>query len=192
MREKNKYVILVVMIISLGLMLTGGTYAWLTFTSTVGNNTYNGTSTCFLVTYNYNNDDNTLPIAGTLFQSATPKEGLFGKVTMALSSSCAITSGTATLTLYFNSTTSDVFFSHGALKYAVYDSATATTPISSGTLSSKSTTTIGSGSNFALTKTARSFYVYIWLDGEATGENGNNYIDLVFDGYIKASATQTE
>lgn len=187
---KSKYFVLVVAIICLGLMFTGGTYAFLSWSATVKSNTYTGTTTCFLVTYDYKNADNTLPITGTMFQSKTPKGGLSGKVTMALSSSCNITSGTATLKLYFNSATSNVFFNGDkALKYAVYDSATATTPISSGVLSAKSTTTIGSGSNFALTKTARSFYVYIWLDGALAD---NEYVDLPFSGYIIASATQSE
>ena len=189
MNGKNKYLVLVIAIISFGVMLTSGTYAWLSFNNTtVGSATYNGTTTCFLVDYNYKNDNNTLPITGTLFMSKTPKGGLSGKVTMALSSSCNVANGTATLKLTINSSTSDVFFNGDkALKYAVYDSATATTPIKSGVISAKGTMTLGSG--MAITKTATSYYVYIWLDGTLAD---NKYEDLSFSGYIVASATQSE
>ena len=105
---------LIVGIISLGLLLTGGTYAYLTFTAPVTNGKYNSTSECFLVDYTAGN-----AITGTMFQSKTPKGGLSGSVTMNIKSTCNV-SGKASIILNVGSSTSGILISEGALKYAIY------------------------------------------------------------------------
>ena len=51
MDSKRYYFILIVGVISVGMLLTGGTYAWLAFGTTVGSNTQESESTCFSMNY---------------------------------------------------------------------------------------------------------------------------------------------
>jgi len=181
--NKKRYIIFVIAIISFGLLLTGGTYAWLTFSNVTINGQANGTSTCFLIDYITGSS-----LTGTLFQSMTPKGGLAGSVSMAISSQCSVPKAKGTLILNINSNSSDILFRDSALKYAVYTSSTATTPVNSGVINSKnSAVTLYTGFDF--TSVATTLYVYVWLDGTIAN---NDYIDVLFSGYITASAVQTE
>lgn len=52
MDSKRNYIVLLVTVLSLGVLLTGGTYAWLTFSpATIGSNTAEGNTTCFIMDY---------------------------------------------------------------------------------------------------------------------------------------------
>lgn len=180
MTGKGKYLILVIGIISLGLLFVGGTYAFLSFTATVTGGTYNGTSSCFIIDY-----DEGDAITGTMFQSSTPKGGLFGSVTMNINSDCTVTAD-GTITLNVGSGTGSILLSEGALKYAVYDS-TKSTVLASGTITATGDKNLYSG--FDLSYTATTYYIYIWLDGTIAD---NDYVDIPFSGHIHASAIQTE
>ena len=77
------------------------------------------------------------------------------------------------------------------LKYAVYNTSGASTnPIKVGYITSAS---IGGDvvihDTIELTHTEQFFYIYVWLDGYLTD---NSHADLAFDGYISASATQSD
>lgn len=180
---KKKYMVLIVGLVSLGLLLAGGTYAWLTFNANVENGTYNADSTCFMIDYSAGG-----AITGTLFQSSTPKGGLSGSVTMKIKSSCSA-SGTGNIKLNVGTDTSSLLLSDdGALKYAVYENINSN-PVSSGTISS--TGDMNLYSNFALagpSEAAKTYYIYVWLDGNIAD---NDYVNLSFSGNISASATQT-
>jgi len=180
MDKKNKYIVLVIGIITFGLLFVGGTYAFLSFTATVNNSTYNGTSNCFLVDYTAGN-----AITGTMFQSSTPKGGLSGSVTMNINSNCGV-NGTGTIKLNVGSNTSSILLSEGALKYAVYENINSS-PVVSGSITSTGNKDLYSG--FTLSKTAKTYYIYVWLDGTIAD---NDYVDVPFSGYIQATATQTE
>ena len=184
MKSKKSYIILVVSIISFGLLLVGGTYAYLSFTANVTNAVYNGATTCFDIDYDITNDDGTLPITGTLFQSSTPKGGLSGKVTMNIKSNCNISEGNGTIKLNVANTTSSLLLSDGALKYAVYENVNSD-PVSEGVISATGDMVIYQ--NFTVTHDLKSYYIYIWLDGNIAD---NEYVNLPFDGSISASATQ--
>lgn len=185
MTGKRKYYVLIIGIIiigiiSLGLLLVGGTYAFLRFTATVTNAKYNGTSTCFIVDYNAG-----AAISGTMFQSKTPKGGLSGTVTMNINANCSV-NGVGTIKLNVGNATGTKLFQNNALKYAVYENINSS-PVSSGNITAKGEMNLYS--NFALSKTAKTYYIYVWLDGERAD---NTYVDIPFSGYISASATQTE
>lgn len=180
MNGKSKYLILVFGIISFGFMLVGGTFAFLSFTATVTNAVYNGTTTCFLVDYSSGQ-----AITGTMFQSSTPKGGLTGSVTMNIKSSCNV-NGAGTITLNVGSDTGSILLSEGALKYAVYDSANVNV-LASGAITGTGNKDLYTG--FDLSKTATTYHIYVWLDGNIAD---NDYVNLPFSGYIHASAIQTE
>ncbi len=78
-----------------------------------------------------------------------------------------------------------------ALKYAVYDNDTFTgNPLATGYFTSSMIgTDTAIYSNFDVMHTAKTYYIYLWLDGYVSD---NTYTDLTFDGHIKAGATQSE
>ena len=177
---KNRYVALIVGVICLGLLSVGGTYAFLSFNAVVINTTSNATSNCFLVDYNAGSE-----ISGVMFQSKTPKGGLSGSVTMNINSTCNL-NGTGAIKLNVGSSTGSVLLSEGALKYAVYENVDSN-PVASGTITATGNKNLYSG--FSISKTAKTYYIYIWLDGTIAD---NDYINVPFSGHIFATATQIE
>ena len=219
--NKKKYLVLVIAVVTFGLLLAGGTYAWLTFgPAIIGNNTYNGTSTCFLVDYNYENDDGTIPLGGTLFQSSAPKTGLSGKVSMAMNAEC-MTCGIGTIYLKVNSGTSNILYSK--VNKAHCEDPNTLKTMTGYTTSSSCTT---AGYSWVNNKSALKYAVYEdidsnplsvgYIDGvkDITIHTGfslnriprnfyvyvwldgeladNKYLGVSFDGDIHLSAVQTE
>ena len=77
------------------------------------------------------------------------------------------------------------------LRFLIYDNNTFTgTPLAKGYFYNE---LIGNDvplySGVDVTSTAKTFYIYIWLDGYTTD---NTYVNLPFDAYIWASAVQNE
>lgn len=108
MSIKNKNIILSIVVIMVGLLFAGGTFAFLSMTLNVVNGEVGGKVECFLFDYNVNNDDGTQDITGTLFPTAGPSNGLFGRVRINMNSECNI-SGIGTLYLKVNEGTSTMF-----------------------------------------------------------------------------------
>jgi len=102
-RTNNVFWLLVIML--LGVLVAGGTYAYLVLAPSVTNGNYSGVTECFQINYSINNDNGTQDISGTLFPSAVPSKGLFGKVSINVNQNCSVT-GTGTLKLRINSGTS--------------------------------------------------------------------------------------
>ena len=223
MNNVRKNIIMVTVIALMGMLIAGGTYAWLTARVNVTNGSYNVGTHCFLIDYNINNTDGTQNITGTMFPSSGPSKGLSGRVGLKISDSCDV-SGIGTLKLHINSGTSTKFTTvgvahcentatgetlpdyktssacsgHGTwtsvttpLKYAIYDNSAATgTPLSKGYIESSDINNdkeIYTG--ITLNRVQKYFYIFLWLDGYMTD---NTYVDLPFNGYISASATQSE
>ena len=102
---KKKNILIVIAILFIGLVIIGGTYAYLTFAANVTNGTYNVSVHCFNIDYTINNGDNTQDITGTLFPSSSPSSGLNGRVGLKLNASCSLP-GTGTIKLHINNGTS--------------------------------------------------------------------------------------
>lgn len=101
---KMKSVVLSVIVLLIGLMIVGGTYAFMTIQANVTNTNYVGVSTCFLVDYNIDNGNGTQAITGTLFPSISPIKGLNGRVGLKINDNCDV-NGMGTLKLHINSET---------------------------------------------------------------------------------------
>ena len=214
----KKSIIIIGLVLIFIIFIVAGTYAYLYVQASINNNTYQGTSTCFLVDYG-----NTQAISGTMFPSAGPSKGLSGSVTLKINDSCS-TTGTGTLYLHVNSGTSTKFgdtvdahcentltyvtlpeyktssdcTSHGgtwrtggALKFALYDNNTFIgAPLVAGSFNNPFIGfDIPGYSGIPITSTTKTIYIYIWLDGYITD---NTYVNLPFDAYIWASAVQNE
>ena len=181
--NKRMYIVLVIAVISFGLLLTGGTYAFLTFSNVTINGQANGTSTCFLIDYETGS-----ALSGTLFQSKTHFGGLSGSVSMRINTSCSVPKGIGTLKLHVNSESSDILFSESALKYAVSPNAGGEPVVSSGVINAENTDiTLYTGFNVLALPVTQ--YVFVWLDGEIADDA---YTNVTFSGYITASAVQSE
>lgn len=88
--NKKRYFFLVMAIIIFGSILTGGTYAFLTWNASVSGEGLVGESSVFNFDYSYMNDDETTSsISGLLMQTGYPRGGLNGKITMKASANNA-------------------------------------------------------------------------------------------------------
>ena len=99
---KKKSLILSIVVLLIGLLVVGGTYAYLFVTANITNTNYVGVSTCFLVNYDIDNGDNTETITGTLVPSLGPSGGLGGRVGLKINDECDVY-GTGTLKIHVNS-----------------------------------------------------------------------------------------
>ena len=201
---KKKSILIAIVIFMIGLLITGGTYAYLTTAVTVTNGNYVTNTHCFGVTYQ--NDDTS--ITGTLFPSGDAYGGITDWVSATADATCGLT-GKGTLKIHVNSAstvltgtvaahcenentletqksyttqsactavTGNKWVTDGtALKYAVFSGDDL---YSSGYIKS---TDIGNDiivhDNFSVTTTSKKFDVYVWLDGYLSDEN---YYDLDF------------
>ena len=103
-KESKKNMILLLIVLLVGFAISGGTYAYLSYSINVTNGTFSGMTECFNIDYNINNQDGSTNITGTLFPSSTPSSGLNGRVGLKISDSCNIY-GTGALKLHINSET---------------------------------------------------------------------------------------
>lgn len=190
MDKKRNYIVLVIGVICLGLLLTGGTYAWLLFDGvSIGNNKMTGNTTNFIVDY-------TVSLNGMLFPSKTDKGGLSGTVNAIIDNDSDVENATCGLYLYADENTSSILYEGTekgvALKYAVYNG---NTLLSSGKVNSDITKTgVPNGmiiyDNFNISYYYTTYYnVYLWLDGELSD---NRYLDLSFSGSINLKCVQGE
>ena len=218
---KKRSIILVVAIICIGILVTGGTYAWMTFGGTIINGADNGTTTCFILNYDYVDDDGNATLGGTLFQSSKPRAGLSGSVTMSIDSNCNV-NGTGTIYLTVNGSTSATLYKK--VKAHCEDSVTLQTLTNY--TSSSACTSAGGKWVSANSKSALKYAVYenvtatpvavghINGTGNITLYSGfplrhtsskyyiyiwldgeladNTYLGVSFDGDIHLGATQTE
>lgn len=172
--SKKKLYGTIVGVIAFIALVAGLTYAWFTWAS--GNTTISGQSGCFTIEYT-----NGTAISGNLTPSADYTGGKNTDATLNIASTCT-TEGDATISLTTNAS-STIDLTENAVKYAVYQG---TTEISSGVVTG-GTQVIAS--NIQLTKTATTYTVYIWVDGEIAD---NDYVGTSYSGYISASAVQVE
>lgn len=218
-KTKYKNMFLLLLVLFVGMLVAGGTYAYLTTSMTVTNGNYVANTTCFDIDYL-----NTDQITGTLFPSANHTKGLSGTVSLKVNSACNV-NGNGRIYIHINDETSEDFgdvaephcenpetletlsdyttsndcttndgewVTNGTvLKYAVYDNASGVgTPVDVGYFDADNI-----GDNMLLSdylvinRTQSDYYIFLWLDGYLTD---NTYVDLTFSGYIWAEALQSE
>ena len=190
MKIKRYYLVLSIGIVSLGLLLTGGTYAWLIFNEvTIGNNNLNVDTANFVIDY-------TSSLTGELIPSKTDKGGLSGTVTAKINSGAGVKSATGSLYLYANTGTDSLLYEGTelgiALKYAVYSG---NTRLAYGTVNSDIIKNdVPNGmliyDGFKVKNTqATTYTVYLWLDGELVD---NRYLGAKFSGSLNLKAVQDD
>lgn len=212
----KKNIILAVSIIMIGLLVVGGTYAYLMSVSiNVSNGRYNSTLECFNIDY-----DNGGSIVGTLVPSGTYTGGLSGSLTLGINDSCNVT-GIGKLKLLVgnsnsiltstvsshceNSMLQTIVDSNGALidetsclANSSYTWVTDGTALKYAVVNGSSILSVGyvnvvNGNivlydNFSVSN-AVDYTIYIWLDGNLSD---NTYSNLSFDGEISSTVVQVE
>lgn len=103
--SKKKRIIIIISIITFAMLLVGGTFAWLIFDGALVFGNSQAQSSCFVIDYDYTNDDGTMDLSGTLMQTSVPKTGLSGKVQLGIHPDCSDTMGEGTI--YLNVASAD-------------------------------------------------------------------------------------
>lgn len=106
--DNKKKNIIIFSILSLVLLILGGTFAYITLSATVTNGNYTGNFTCFNINYSVNNSDGTSDITGTLFPSSGPSGGINGAIEIGIDPDCNV-NGLGSLQLQTMSTSSELF-----------------------------------------------------------------------------------
>lgn len=213
MVSKKKAIFIYILIVILGLLLIGGTYAYLISSLNVTNGNYVHGTACFDIKYE---DDTSSMINGVLFPVSSYDDGIFGSVAIGMDASCEtdvngniymnVVSASSTLvqtvsahcensktletlTNYTDSSsctaqTNGIWVTDGtALKYA-FVKENSTEPYLVGYIKSTGKTTLYS--NFLLSTTTERYYLYIWLDGNLSD---NSYTSLQVMVDMTADAT---
>ena len=159
-------------------MISGATFAWLTYAVNVTGGTYNGASTNFVVNYTKGTDISDVPILTSPTVSTARS--------LVVSANKTSTSVDGTLSIKLTTTSSDILTTSGAIKYKACQGECADLTSNVGTVTASGTVEIFSG---ALQSSATSYYVYFWIDAATFS---NNQVGKTYSGYISAEAQQTQ
>lgn len=181
--DKRKLIGTIIGVVMFAALIAGATYAFLSFTATVTNATYNGKTMKFLVDYANGTDITNLPQVTTGTPSNTSylvvnakknQESVDGYLTVKLT-----TTSTGTLT------------TGGLVHWVLCKGACTQTDFSdkkaSGTITATSTISLWTDDDKIQEDPGTDYYVYFWLDA---AQVNNSHIDQTYSGYIHASATQ--
>lgn len=213
----GKSIILSLVICCIGLMLAGGTYAYFTMAFNATNSNIVTDTRCFNINYTDNTDQITgtlwpsagpaKGLSGSIVYQANTSCGVSGRGTFKL----MVANGTSsTLTgvvephcenKYTKETVrgfaqedcgvndSTEWVTNGtALKYAIFDSTTRNHIYAAGYIDSSFIGTEKTiHSNFSVTTTSKTYYIYIWLDGNLSGDD---YANLPFSATSRLDVIQ--
>ena len=180
MSERIKNTLSITMLVSsVALLISGATFAWLTFTMNVTNGHYNAVARDFSI--NYSGDQALTSIATVKTSEATPSNT--SKVTVTASK--GVNSIDGNLTIYLNTTSnSNALIADGVLSYAVCVGECATFSTTSYV---SSTSRLALVTAVPLTTTSVSYNIYFWYDEDKVTPTNSL---LNYTGYIDAEADQ--
>ena len=165
-------------VIAFAALISGATFAWLTYAVNVTGGTYNGASTNFVVNYTKGTDISDVPILTSPTVSTARS--------LVVSANKTSTSVDGTLSIKLTTTSSDMLTTSGAIKYKAGQGECADLTSNVGTVTASGTVEIFSG---ALQSSATSYYVYFWIDAATFS---NDHVGKTYSGYISAEAQQTQ
>ena len=165
-------------VIAFAALISGATFAWLTYAVNVTGGTYNGASTNFVVNYTKGTDISDVPILTSPTVSTARS--------LVVSANKTSTSVDGMLSIKLTTTSSDILTTSGAIKYKACQGKCADLTSNVGTVTASGTVEIFSG---ALQSSATSYYVYFWIDAETFS---NDHVGKTYSGYISAEAQQTQ
>lgn len=176
--SNKKLIGTIIGVIAFAVLISGATFAWLTYSVNVTGGTYNGASTNFVVNYTKGTDISDVPILTSPTVSTARS--------LVVSANKTSTSVDGTLSIKLTTTSSDILTTSGAIKYKACQGECADLTSNVGTVTASGTVEIFSG---ALQSSATSYYVYFWIDAATFS---NNHVGKTYSGYISAEAQQTQ
>ena len=176
--SNKKLIGTIIGVIAFAALISGATFAWLTYEVNVTGGTYNGASTNFVVNYTKGTDISDVPILTSPTVSTARS--------LVVSANKTSTSVDGTLSIKLTTTSSDMLTTSGAIKYKACQGECADLTSNVGTVTASGTVEIFSG---ALQSSATSYYVYFWIDAETFS---NDHVGKTYSGYISAEAQQTQ
>ena len=176
--SNKKLIGTIIGVIAFAVLISGATFAWLTYSVNVTGGTYNGASTNFVVNYTKGTDISDVPILTSPTVSTARS--------LVVSANKTSTSVDGTLSIKLTTTSSDILTTSGAIKYKACQGECADLTSNVGTVTASGTVEIFSG---ALQSSATSYYVYFWIDAATFS---NNHVGKTYSGYIIAEAQQTQ
>lgn len=176
--SNKKLIGTIIGVIAFAVLISGATFAWLTYAVNVTGGTYNGASTNFVVNYTKGTDISDVPILTSPTVSTARS--------LVVSANKTSTSVDGTLSIKLTTTSSDILTTSGAIKYKACQGECADLTSNVGTVTASETVEIFSG---ALQSSATSYYVYFWIDAATFS---NDHVGKTYSGYISAEAQQTQ
>ena len=176
--SNKKLIGTIIGVIAFVALISGATFAWLTYAVNVTGGTYNGASTNFVVNYTKGTDISDVPILTSPTVSTARS--------LVVSANKTSTSVDGTLSIKLTTTSSDILTTSGAIKYKACQGECADLTSNVGTVTASGTVEIFSG---VLQSSVTSYYVYFWIDAETFS---NHHVGKTYSGYISAEAQQTQ
>ena len=176
--SNKKLIGTIIGVIAFAALISGATFAWLTYAVNVTGGTYNGASTNFVVNYTKGTDISDVPILTSPTVSTARS--------LVVSANKTSTSVDGTLSIKLTTTSSDILTTSGAIKYKACQGECADLTSNVGTVTASGTVEIFSG---VLQSSATSYYVYFGIDAATFS---NDHVGKTYSGYISAEAQQTQ
>ena len=180
-QEKNNPLIkykkilgIVLLLIIYSILITGSTYAFMSFNA--NSTAATGTGGCFQVSYTGQEIT-----GGDFLSTDNYSEGANTTVTLSKDSTCKIYSE-ANIYLHTNDTTTAPIESTPALRFKLFNG---TTEISEGLISNKKDTLL---TTVPITNSSVTYTIYLWVDNNLSD---GLYHDTAYSGYIYAESAQT-
>lgn len=181
--DKRKLIGTIIGVAMFAALIAGATYAFLSFTATVTNATYNGTTMNFLVDYTKGTDISSLPQVKT----GTPANTSY----LVVNAKKHNNSVDGYLTVKLTTTSTGTLTTGGLVNWVLCKGACTTdfsTKKASGTITAGGNNTITLWTDTEqITTAGTDYYVYFWIDSSLVS---NSHINQTYSGYIHASATQ--
>ena len=176
--SNKKLIGTIIGVIAFVALISGATFAWLTYAVNVTGGTYNRASTNSVVNYTKGTDISDVPILTSPTVSTARS--------LVVSANKTSTSVDGTLSIKLTTTSSDILTTSGAIKYKACQGECADLTSNVGTVTASGTVEIFSG---ALQSSATSYYVYFRIDAATFS---NDHVGKTYSGYISAEAQQTQ
>ena len=173
--KKSKLILLIVGVV---LVITGITYAAFTW---VGKTNIKGSAECFDVNYVKGRDIGSDENKQMLKIGDGPLDGVSSTIEVGLNNKCTITSGSGTLYIEVDDSTSNILITSGILKYQIIDGNNIA--VEEGTITSKGSNVVYD--NFKITSTNKPIIVIVWLDSsKLTQDNRDTILSSTFSGKV--------
>lgn len=172
----KKTLMLLLIVLSLIIIVSGVTYAWLSWTS--DKTVIESSTGCFDINYNGSFTDT------KLVMSSSYEGGVHATIDISVNDSCDIKSGIGTIYLNTNDfSANDIsLVEKGALKFVVFENGV---QANEGVITSIGDTIVLD--EISLDTTQKTYNIYLWLDGNMAD---NTYSNAIFDGSVYAEVVQ--